>query len=115
MFLLLFLHVSRRQIIKLKLLRSQVIKDVKKNKKKREKKGTNKTHTAFDFSLIVGQYGTSTYGIRVLKPNEQSINIMNHNQPEFDYSVVIELKIKASKKNPKLVTFTKLFLKTKQV
>lgn len=51
----------------------------------------------------------------VLKPNQQSINIMNHNQPEFDYSVVIELKPKASKKNPKLVTFTKLFLKTKQV
>lgn len=95
----------------------EVIKDVKKKKKKE----TNKTYTmfrlqkAFDFSLIVGQYGTSIYGIRVLKPNEQSINIMNHNQPEFDYSVVIELKTKASKKNPKLVTFTKLFLKTKQV
>jgi hypothetical protein len=40
---------------------------------------------------------------------------MNHNQPEFDYSVVIELRLKASEKNPKLVTFTKLFLKTKQV
>lgn len=40
---------------------------------------------------------------------------MNHKQPELDYSVVIELKSKASKKTPKLMTFTKLFLKTKQV
>jgi hypothetical protein len=40
---------------------------------------------------------------------------MNHNPPESDYSVVRELRPKASKKNPKLVTFTKLFLKTKQV
>lgn len=31
---------------------------------------------------------------------------MNQDQPEFDYSVVMELKLKASKKNPKLVTFT---------
>lgn len=63
----------------------------------------------------IGQYGTATYGIRVLKPNLQSTNSMDHNQPEFDYSVVRELRIKASEKNPKLVTFTKLFLKTKHV